>query len=580
MNQKNIWKALVILIAGLILTTSAALYTKHSVQTEENEKFKLICSDLKEKINTRLKAHAQLLRSGAAFFVASDSVTRTEWAKFNASEKINKNLPGIQGVGYAIIIPKNLLSEHIQTIKNEGFPDYDVTPVGDRTIYTSIVYLEPLSDRNLRAFGFDMFSEQVRRKAMEIARDSDFAMLTGKVTLIQETSNDVQAGTLMYVPVYKNGMPVNNVLARREAIKGWVFCPYRMTDLMNQILGSRNLPDKNRIHLQIYDEDTISSDALLFDSQANEQFENSRKTNLYLKIPYEFNRKKWTLQFTQYNNQLSFFQRDIILVFVTGISISLMVFVLILTLMNTRNREQQILLLYKQLEKLNIDKDRFISILAHDLKSPFNIILGFLGLLSTNIRKYSIEKIEMQINMINNSSKNLYNLLDEILLWARNQSGKLTFEPQELVFTQICSEVVENLKLLSEAKNISINCSSDKGLDVFADKNMLKTILRNLISNAIKFTNNEGKIDVLAEPSGKEVIISVSDNGVGIEPEKLTNLFDFSQINSAPGTANEKGTGIGLLICKDFIEKHNGKIWVESEIGKGSVFIFSLPVNT
>ena len=576
-NRKSTWKALILLFIGLILTFLAVLYTKHSVETEENLKFKLICEDIKEKINARLRAHAQLLRSGVAIFAASDTVSRIEWSKFNNNKIINKNLPGILGIGYSVIIPRNQLQGHVEAIRKEGYPDYSVIPVGDREVYTSVLYIEPFSGRNLRAFGFDMYSEPIRRKAMELARDSDIAMLTGKVVLVQETSEDVQAGTLMYVPVYRNGMPANNLTERRTAIKGWVYSPYRMNDLMDQILGSRNSPDKFRIHLHIYDEDSITDDALLYDSQAKEKFENYRRPNLYLKIPIEFNTKKWTLQFTQYNAEITLFHRDIIIVFVSGIFISILLFALSLALLNARHREQQILLLNKELEKLNSDKDRFISILGHDLKSPFNTILGFLGLLTKNIRKYSIEKIEMHVNIISDSSKKLYNLLEEILLWARNQTGKLPFEPQELAFNDVCNEVIENLKINAEAKNITIESPSTTETKVFADKNMLKTILRNLISNAIKFTNNGGKIDVFVAQSKVETTIKISDNGIGIDFEKLINLFDFSLIESSAGTENEKGTGIGLMLCKDFIEKHGGKIWAESEVGKGSKFNFTLP---
>jgi len=142
-------------------------------------------------------------------FAASDTVTQEEWRKFIKNVKINRNLPGIQGVGYSLIIPKNQLKQHIQSFRENGSPDYDIMPVGDREIYTSIIYLEPFSGRNLRAIGYDMFSEPIRRKAMEISRDSDYAILSGKVILVQETNEYVQAGVLMYVPVYRNGMQTN-----------------------------------------------------------------------------------------------------------------------------------------------------------------------------------------------------------------------------------------------------------------------------------------------------------------------------------------------------------------------------------
>jgi len=229
------------------------------------------------------------------------------------------------------------------------------------------------------------------------------------------------------------------------------------------------------------------------------------------------------------------------------------------------------------LKELNADKDRFISILAHDLKSPFNIILGYLDLLTEKLRDYDIDRIEDQIKIIFNSAQNTYKLLEDILLWARTQSGKIPFEPKRLNFNSICNEILDTLRLNADAKNISIVSSMSGDIFLFADHEMLKTILRNLISNAIKFTYVGGRIIINIIEVIDDLTISVSDNGVGINPKVQVRLFDISNVHTTEGTANEKGTGLGLLICKDFVEKHGGKIWVESEVGMGSTFYFSIP---
>ncbi|NQU33013.1 MAG: PAS domain S-box protein [Bacteroidetes bacterium] len=231
----------------------------------------------------------------------------------------------------------------------------------------------------------------------------------------------------------------------------------------------------------------------------------------------------------------------------------------------------------KELRELNLSKDRFISILAHDLRSPFHSILGFLDILSENAREFEIDEIEMQLNFINDSSKRVFNLLEDILMWANAQSGNIPFEPQKFSFTKTCEKILKILKPNSITKNININLTSDSEMYVYADKNMLKTILRNIISNAIKFTNNNGQIEILTKQNLDITTVSISDNGTGIKPEILNKLFDISQVYSTEGTAQEKGTGIGLLLCKEFVEKHNGKIWVESEKGKGSTFYFTIP---
>jgi PAS domain S-box-containing protein len=232
----------------------------------------------------------------------------------------------------------------------------------------------------------------------------------------------------------------------------------------------------------------------------------------------------------------------------------------------------------KQLLRLNADKDRFISILGHDLKSPFNNILGFSEVLVEDIRNLDIDEIEEIAGNINKSAKITNNLLEDILMWARTQQGSIAFKPQNLSLSPICSNILEILNPSAYAKNITVFDSSVDHIHVYTDADMLKTILLNLVSNAIKFTNTGGKITINAEQNSENVIISVSDNGIGISPYDLVKLFDISEVLTTKGTAGETGTGLGLLLCKEFVEKNGGKIWVESEVGKGSQFKFTLPI--
>jgi len=232
----------------------------------------------------------------------------------------------------------------------------------------------------------------------------------------------------------------------------------------------------------------------------------------------------------------------------------------------------------KQLLQLISDKDLFISILAHDLRSPFQALLGLSELLKENIQQYDTGEIEILAGHINTSAQSTYTLLEDLLKWARAQSGKLPFEPQKLNLTEICRDILEILNPNAISKNITINYPKTDHISIYADIDMLKAVFRNLVSNAIKFTNNDGQIDISAKENQSDVTIIISDNGIGMEPDDLLKLFDISQIHTTTGTAEEKGTGLGLLLCKEFVEKHGGKIWAESEYGKGSDFKFTIPV--
>lgn len=576
-QRKDAWISLGILLLGFLLTYVVGLSSKSVVEKTVRQDFELVCNEIKMKIDARLKAHAQLLRSGAAYIDASDTVTREEWKKFNINEKIEKNLPGILGVGYSVVIPKDKLADHEVHIRQSGFPEYKVYPRGNRDMYSSIVYLEPFEGRNLEAFGYDMYSEPVRRKAMQIACDSNYAMLSGKVLLVQEIDDDVQAGNLMYVPVYMQNVPIQTVEQRRAALKGWVYSPYRMDDLLLGILGSRSIAGKNQIRLSIYDGDKINKESLLFDSQKRDSLLSLKKVNLEYVTPIVFNDKKWKLVFQSYNAELSFFHGKVWIIIISGLAISMLLFALSIAYLNTRERARQIEKLNQQLEVLVSDKDRFISILSHDLRSPFNALLGFTELLATNLHKYSYKEIESHLKIINESEIQIFNLLENILLWTRSQAGKMKYNPQKLVCSDLCSEVIENMAMIAKNKEVELRHHLNNGpIEVFADKEMVKTILRNLIANAIKFTYKGGLVDVFFKQTEAEVIITVADNGVGMEPGLLDKIFDGNEIQSTEGTSNERGTGFGLKLCRFFVEQNNGRIWAESTPGKGSAFHFTL----
>jgi PAS domain S-box-containing protein len=232
-----------------------------------------------------------------------------------------------------------------------------------------------------------------------------------------------------------------------------------------------------------------------------------------------------------------------------------------------------------KLLQLNADKDLFISIMAHDLRNPFNSILGLSDLLLEDIQNMDRLTIEKYIDLIHSISHKTFNLLEDLLLWTKSQSGKLEFKPVMIDFVKTCLETVDQMRTNALSKNITISCSLSGRIPLLADEDMLKVVLRNLVSNAIKFTYPDGKIDVFSEQSESMLTVTVSDNGVGIPEGRINDLFDISKIITTPGTSDEKGTGLGLLLCKEFVEKHSGTIWVESTEGKGSNFKFTLPIG-
>ncbi len=233
-----------------------------------------------------------------------------------------------------------------------------------------------------------------------------------------------------------------------------------------------------------------------------------------------------------------------------------------------------------ELEKSNITKDKFISIIAHDLKNPFNAMLNFSKVLYENFDDYDTQDKKNSIHYIHQAHQNTYKLLENLLTWSQLQSGKFKFKTEQTKLNLLTEETINQLRLSAENKAINIINKVEKNIIANADKNMVSTIIRNLISNAIKFTPKGGEINIYSKVNGdKFVEITVEDNGKGMNADTLGKLFQIDQTISIKGTDGETGTGLGLVLCKEFIEKHEGTIRVESEIEKGSKFIFTLPIN-
>lgn len=231
----------------------------------------------------------------------------------------------------------------------------------------------------------------------------------------------------------------------------------------------------------------------------------------------------------------------------------------------------------KELKILNTTKDKFFSIIAHDLRSPLQSLLGSSEILATEIKDLSQEEIITFGKGLNDNLKNLYVLLENLLYWAMMQRNTIEYNPTKINLFDLLHKIVDLTSFGAKKKNILLSNNIENGTFVFADIDMLRLILHNLLLNAIKFTPAEGRIIISSSNKGGFVEVSIQDTGVGIESDKSSELFNFNSITPTIGTEGEKGTGLGLPLCKEFVERCGGTIWVKSELGKGSKFNFTLP---
>ena len=255
------WVVWLLMLGATYLCWSSA---KNNTAGDRQNEFDRYAADMRARIQNRMQAYEQVLRGIGAFLATSGEVSRGKFRTYISVLHLDDRYPGVQGVGFSLIIPEGTKAAHIAKVRAEGFPDYTLKPPGERSLYTSIVYIEPFTGRNLRAFGYDMYAEPVRRAAMEQARDSGRTAVCGKVVLLQETEKDVQAGFLMYLPVYRSAVTPPGLARRRSEIIGWVYFPFRMDDLMKGIMGELS----SDFSLEIFEGDTMAEGSLMHRSKA------------------------------------------------------------------------------------------------------------------------------------------------------------------------------------------------------------------------------------------------------------------------------------------------------------------------
>jgi PAS domain S-box-containing protein len=420
-REKFAW---LILILNLSITFYFWKSINNAVYKDAETRFTFRTEGIRADIEDRMRTYEQVLRSGIGLFKSSENVTRSEWKNFTKALQVEKEFPGIQGIGFSLKITPEDKEEHIRQIQAEGFPNYQIKPAGEREEYTSIIYLEPFDTRNQQAFGYDMFSQVVRREAMEKARDTGETAITGRVTLVQEIDENVQSGFLVYLPLYKKGMPIDTLNQRRIALHGYVYSPFRITNLMRGILG----PGTKDIDFEIYDGDEISDSTLMFDSNKSEFREwdgqgSSKKTHPMFNDTKVLNihGHLWSLGFkTLPSFEASIDSNKSTLVLVLGGIFSLLCFVVIHGAFTTRKKALQYV--DKLLHQLKNNEERLRYALdgTNDGIWDWNVVTGEVYFSPRAMTMLGYEPLELEGNV--NTWENLTHPDDK--QWVMNALNK------------------------------------------------------------------------------------------------------------------------------------------------------------
>ncbi|MBO1926987.1 CHASE domain-containing protein [Thiomicrorhabdus sp. 6S2-11] len=596
MSIKNLLKSLlevhryplaawIVLFISLTLTAVAWKISQNTLLEKAETRFQLNSEEISAAITERLHTYEMAIRSGKAFFDSSEEVTRDEWQRFVASLKIEHRFPGIQGLGYSEFIKAEDLEQHIAKIRAEGFEDYSVRPSEQRELYSAIVFLEPFDWRNKRAFGYDMYSQETRREAMDRARDTGSAAVSGQVTLVQETTTDVQYGFLLYEPVYHKGMPTKTLQQRRDAIQGYVYSPFRAADFMHGILGFSH----QGLLLELYDGASPNEDSVLYKSDGIADIRAVTDTGFTKVLTLKNSQRVWSLRVTagpEYLAQDQSWQPA--MVGILGLIIDLLLFAII-TYMGRKERilqeqAEELAIATKQAETASLAKSNFLATMSHEIRTPMNGVIGMIEVLNQSSLKG--EQIEM-VRTIQESANSLLGIINDILDFSKIEAGKLEFNFEPMSIEEEVDKVCILLDRSARKNQVQLALFTDPTLptSVNGDALRLRQILTNLVGNAIKFSTTEyavGTVKVSVQLDKRRdnqqwIKFTVTDNGIGIEPKLQEKLFQPFEQADRSTTRNYGGTGLGLTISRQLVEMMGGEIGVRSTPKQGSVFTVCMP---
>ena len=433
-KAKDFLTSFAVLFTGLIITFILTFYAEKALDKDTKLQLEIGAVDIKFRIQSLLSSHAQFSRSSASFYMASDTVTKSDWKHFIENSKIGGHLKGFQGISYVMIVPNTQLENHQQRFKKIMSSDYTVFPPAVSEMYTPIVFIEPQQDRNIKALGFNISTNPFMKKAIEKARDSNKTILTDKVTLIQEGNLKTSPGFVMYTPIYDENLPFTTLNERRVAIKGWVASSFRMADLMNYVFEQPNSNDYHQLHLKIYDGDQLTDESLLFDNKNILNKNNYQSRSNTLLLPIDLNGKKWTLQFTQPIAAASFDSIPSV-VLTGGILIAILLSLLVFTLLNRAAYAKRIA------EKLTVnlsDKNKELLAINELLEESHAEII---------ISKEKAEESEEKLKLISNNLVN--GMIYQVVMLDGNRR-KFTYlsDSVQQLYGCTAQEILENPTLI------------------------------------------------------------------------------------------------------------------------------------
>ncbi len=552
-----------VLAVSLLLTSITAWLLWDSLHQTQTQRFHSETAQIQNLLGTRMNAYEAILRSTSSMITVNPLMDNISFRTYVNHLNIPINYPGVQGIGYSMLVKPGETAALITRMQAEGMTDFKLWPATDQTERHAIIYLEPLDERNKRAIGYDMFSEPVRREAMQRARDTGQPASTARVTLVQEDGAQAQPGFLIYVPVYritKGEMP-QTVEQRRQALVGFAYSPFRVNDLISNVLAP---VANNPIHIQIYDGNRPIDSQRIYQNTSAASASNTFKETQQLLLAGN----QWTIVYSSPANYETSIWSIIITVLLVGMSFGIALFIFSSSQIRAR----------QQAEEAVSVRDSFLWVASHELRSPLTALLGNAQLLEMRtMRDNSLaEREQNNLQTVIRQGLRMNRMISVLLDHAQIQTGTLSVNPQPMDLVPLAQKIIKDLR--DSTDQHSIRLEGLEHLLILGDDLRLEQVFYNLINNAIKYSPKGGEITIRLLQESDQGIIHVSDQGLGIPAKDQKRLFNEFYRASNVKEAKINGSGLGLYVVHEIIRQHNGKISIESELGKGSTFTIQLPL--
>jgi len=561
--MRRSWTPYLVLALSLLLTVVVTFYASDTAETQDRLRFQNLVQRNQGVLQNRMETYVALLRGATGLFIASEDVSREEFRSFISGLELDRRYPGIQGIGFALRVGATWKDAVTAEARREGDARFTIWPESSFDDLYPIFYMEPLDARNRADIGFDMYTEATRRAAIERARDTGWPTATGRVKLAQRTEERRQSGFVIYVPVYRRGSPLATVEDRRESLAGFVYAPFRADDLLRGIRGSGN----PNLALEVY-AGAPSLQNLLHRSHPPGVV--GPEPRLTSTERFEVAGSPWTIVYSSLPVFEAGSARDQVwILLLLGLLSSVTLFGV--------NRAQ--IAARAQAEAASQTKDHFMATLSHELRTPLTPVLAVLSRLEKRPDPLPSDVREGMATIRRNVELEA-RLIDDLLDLTRISQGKLELRRGPTDVRQVLAHALEASERAGAPAPALITEIENAELWTWADAPRLTQVFWNLISNARKFTPPEGKVRVRAWREEGEVVVEVSDTGIGIDPEVLPRIFDAFQQGKRNITRRFGGLGLGLAISEKIVALHGGHIGAASKgRGEGSTFTVRMPAG-